>query len=168
MSELLDIVDENDVVIGQAPRDVIHQQQLWHRSTHIALFNSRGEIFIQLRSKTKDIGAGLWDTSAAGHVDSGESYLDCAVRELEEELGIVVDTDQLSPVGRLHPTHRNGFEFTEVFTIQSDQALTLQEEEIDDGVWLTPQALDSRIKEQAAQFTDIFRIIWPMVRSVTL
>lgn len=164
MSELLDIVDENDEVIGCAPRDVIHQQQLKHRSAHIALFNSRGDIFVQLRSKTKDNGAGLWDTSAAGHVDSGENYLECAVRELKEELGVVVGADQLAWVARLDPVPENGFEFTHVFTVQSDQPLTLQQEEIDDGVWLTPQALDARIDAQATQFTEIFRVIWPMVR----
>ena len=82
MVEWLDIVDENDTVVGKAPRDQIHRENHRHRSAHIVLFNSQGQVFVQLRSMNKDNSAGLWDTSAAGHVDSGESYEQCAVREL--------------------------------------------------------------------------------------
>ena len=37
---------------------------------------------------TKDTFPGAWDSSSSGHVDSGEDYDDCAVRELREELGL--------------------------------------------------------------------------------
>ena len=59
-----------------------------HRAVHILVFNQRGELFLQKRSMSKDNDPGMWDSSAAGHVDSGESYLDCATREIEEELGV--------------------------------------------------------------------------------
>ena len=66
----------------------IHQKQLIHRSIHILVFNSNKQIFLQKRSNTKDENPGIWDTSSAGHVDAGETYDECAERELWEELRI--------------------------------------------------------------------------------
>ena len=81
--EIYNIVDENDRIIGQATRKHIHQNKLLHRSVHVLVFNSRKELFLQKRALCKDENPGLWDTSSAGHVDAGESYDDCAHRELQ-------------------------------------------------------------------------------------
>ena len=164
MIEWLDIVDKDDVVIGRATRDQIHAENHFHRSAHIVVFNSKGDVFVQLRSKLKDNSPGLWDTSAAGHVDSGEDYIDCAVRELAEELGIASTPESLTFVSELSPDIRNGFEFTRIYTTVSDQALVLQAEEIDDGRWLESGELDSWIKEDQSAFTDSFLTIWGLVR----
>jgi len=86
--ELLDVVDENDNVVAVKTRGEIHARGLMHRAVHILLFNSSGELFLQKRSLAKDEQPGKWDSSAAGHVDSGEDYADCARREIGEELGI--------------------------------------------------------------------------------
>jgi isopentenyldiphosphate isomerase len=59
-----------------------------HRSVHIYVFNRRGEVLLQLRSKDRDIQPGRWDTSEGGHLDAGEEYLQAARRELREELGV--------------------------------------------------------------------------------
>lgn len=164
MTEWLDIVDETDKVIGRAPRERIHREGLLHRSAHIVLFNSRGQVFVQLRSRLKDTAAGLWDTSAAGHVDSGESYQACAVRELQEELGVKVTAESLKFLGQLRPHQRNGFEFTEVYAVCSDQTLVLQREEIEDGCWVSLQELERWMQQQPADFTQVFKIICPMIR----
>lgn len=164
MDEWLDIVDESDTVIGCAPRYRIHAEGHYHRSSHIVLFNSQELIFVQLRSMNKDNGPGLWDSSAAGHVDSGESYLDCAVRELREELSVVVAPEALRLVGRLKPEERNGYEFSNIFTLRSEQRPVLQVEEIDDGQWLTPKQLDHWITERSSDFTQSFHTVWNIVR----
>lgn len=158
--EWLDIVDEHDRVTGRDTRENIHKSGLYHRSTHVLLFNSRGELFVQLRSLAKDENAGLWDTSAAGHVDSGESYISCAVRELHEELGISLPLSALEHIASFAPQQRNGYEFSQVFKACSDQTLVLQTEEIDDGRWVTPAELDAWIDQNAHDFTDVFRDIW--------
>ena len=64
--EILEIVDENDRVIGTERRGVIHAQGLMHRSAQVMVFNSRGELFLQKRSDDKDEFPGLWDSSVAG------------------------------------------------------------------------------------------------------
>ncbi|MFT5896918.1 MAG: isopentenyl-diphosphate delta-isomerase [bacterium] len=167
MIEWLDIVDENDIVIGRAPRDQIHAENHFHRSSHVLVFNSQGEVFVQLRSMSKDNSPGLWDTSAAGHVDSGEDYLECAVRELAEELGVSSSPVTLKYVSCLPPGAHNGFEFTRIFTLISDEVLLLQPEEVDDGRWLSPTELEAWIEEDRAIFTDSFLTIWRLVRPLT-
>jgi len=167
MSEWLDVVDDTDTVIDRATRDEIHARGLMHRAVHVLLFNSRSEVFVQLRSLSKDNSPGLWDTSAAGHVDSGESYLDCAVRELNEELGVTVAAENLLQFHRLHPSKENGFEFVNVYKAHSDAPLTLQAEEIDDGRWLTPTELADWMADDPSAFTYDFHVIWQNARSFT-
>lgn len=160
--EWLDIVDDDDVVVGRAPRDVIHREGHMHRAVHIMVSNSQGLWFVQKRSANKDTNPGLWDTSAAGHVDSGESYQACAVRELQEELGIVVDEGALVSCGRLKPLEETGFEFVELFRVISDQPLTLEVEEISDGRWLDPEALHGWMCSNPHEFTSVFHTVWDL------
>lgn len=90
MAEFFDIVDENDQVIGQAPRSQCHgDPSLVHRVAHVLVFNRRGELLLQKRTLAKDIQPGRWDTSVGGHLDSGEDYLQAARREMAEELGLI-------------------------------------------------------------------------------
>ncbi|GAB4497078.1 MAG: hypothetical protein OHK003_04420 [Anaerolineales bacterium] len=86
--ELLDIVDDEDEVTGQAMRSVVHQQGLWHRGVHVFLFNERGEMLIQKRSADRASSPSLLDCSVSEHVQAGESYRDAAMRGLKEEMGV--------------------------------------------------------------------------------
>src|SRR5476651_1980015 len=88
--EIFDIVNERDEVVGQNTRREVHARGLWHRAVHVLVFNARGEVFLQKRSLKKDIAAGKWDSSASGHLDTGETYDACAVREVREELGLKI------------------------------------------------------------------------------
>lgn len=164
--ELLDVVDENDQVIAVKTRGEIHARGLIHRAIHILLFNSQGEIFLQKRSMNKDENPGLWDSSAAGHVDSGESYESCAIRELNEELGI----DQAPPLEylfKLPPSEKTGNEHSVIYRCISDRRLTLQAEEIDEGLWLDPAELDRRVSIQDASLTENLQLIWRAMRQVS-
>ena len=92
--EIFDVVDERDEVVGRNTRNEVHRLGLQHRAVHVLVFNSRGEIFLQKRSMQKDRQPGLWDSSASGHLNCGEDYDACAVRELGEELGPALRLDQ--------------------------------------------------------------------------
>ena len=88
MDELVAIVDENNNVTGAATRREMRARGLPHRATYIAIFNSRGELYVQRRTMTKDVYPGLLDPVAGGVVQAGESYAESAARELAEEMGI--------------------------------------------------------------------------------
>src|SRR2546423_630730 len=86
--EIFDVVNDQDEVIGQRARSEVHRLGLQHRAVHVLVFNSRGRIFLQKRSMKKDRQPGVWDSSASGHLETGEGYDACAIRELREEIGL--------------------------------------------------------------------------------
>jgi isopentenyldiphosphate isomerase len=161
--ELLDIVDENDEIVGVETRGEIHARGLMHRAVHILVFNSRGEVFLQLRSMQKDEQPGKWDTSAAGHVDSGEEYQACALREIHEELGISL-SDPLEELFKLPASTRTGYEHCMVYRCDFDGPLELDADEIDDGRWVSPAEMDRRVDAADTDLTEAVRLIWRQYR----
>ena len=155
--EYLDVVDTNDHVITQRPRSEIHTNGLRHRAVHILVFNDKNQIFMQKRSMKKDLNRGLWDTSAAGHVDSGETYDTCAPRELLEELGVSAELENLF---KLDARPELGMEFIQVYRCLHNGPFELAIDEIDEGAWLSKESIDRRVAENDATLTETFKIIW--------
>jgi 8-oxo-dGTP pyrophosphatase MutT (NUDIX family) len=86
--EILDIVDENDHVIGQSPRGEAYAQGLRHRCVFIQAKDAGGRLFVHRRTPTKLVFPSRYDMFVGGVVGAGESYDDAALREAEEELGV--------------------------------------------------------------------------------
>ncbi len=86
--EMFETFTEAGEPTGLVPRSVVHARGLWHRSVHVFLFDTGGCLHLQRRASDKDVCPGLWDLSAAEHLQPGESYADGAARGLAEELGI--------------------------------------------------------------------------------
>ena len=112
--EILDWSTRCDRVIGQRTRSEIHRLGLIHRAVHALVFNSSGRLFLQQRSLSKDMNPGLWDSSAAGHVDAGENYDDCVVREVREELGINA-SGRFEQLFKIEAIPATGMEFCTVY-----------------------------------------------------
>ena len=93
--EILDIVDANCNVIGQNSKGNIHEQGLWHKTVQIVIYNSKNEILIQKRSKNKQPYPGLWDIKVAGHCMAGENPEQAALREVYEEIGLIIKLENL-------------------------------------------------------------------------
>ncbi|MEU3507423.1 NUDIX domain-containing protein [Streptomyces longwoodensis] len=86
--EILDIVDEQDRVVGQAPRGRAYAEGLRHRCVFVRALDAGGRVFVHRRTPTKLVFPSLYDMFVGGVVGAGESYDDAALREAEEELGV--------------------------------------------------------------------------------
>lgn len=95
MSNLLNIVDENDEIIGQETREKIHRAGLLHRETVVYFITPQHEIIFQHRAKNKDTFPDLLDATVGGHVEIGQSYEEAAIRETEEETGLKIKPSEL-------------------------------------------------------------------------
>ncbi len=172
LSELLDIVDANDEIIGVATRGEIHQQALMHRSVHVLVVNGSGSVLLQKRSMQKDQCAGMWDTSCAGHVETGQTYAETAPRELQEELGFT-PTQPLQALFKMDPTDDNGQEFAMVYLLEYPGPFVAAEDEIDQLQWFTYEAVDrwaanilAKLSDKAPQdLTSGFIEIWTRYRA---
>lgn len=86
--EFMDIVNNENQVIGNASINDIYAKKLTHRIVHILIFNNKGEMAIHFRSKHKSFCPLHWSTAVGGHVQKGETPHQAAIREMDEELRI--------------------------------------------------------------------------------
>lgn len=164
--EIFDVVNERDEVIGHQPRSEVHRLGLLHRAVHVFVFNSRGEVFLQKRSMSKDREPGKWDSSTSGHVDSGEDYDACAVRELREEIGLIIPKtpERLFKIGACTETDQ---EFVWVYRCEAEGPFRLHPDEIERGEWFAPEAVTRWVAERPKDFASAFRVIWSKFRSAS-
>lgn len=163
--EIFDIVNERDEIIGAAPRAVVHRDGLRHRAVHILVFNALGEVFLQKRSMTKDSAAGKWDSSASGHLNQGEQYDACAIRELREEIGLVLCATP-ERLFRISACPATGEEFVWVFRCQAEGPFQLHPEEIETGAWFSCNRVSKWVAEQPDDFARSFCLVWEHLRSL--
>lgn len=160
--EIFDVVNERDEVIGQRTRGEVHRTGLRHRAVHVLVFNSRGELFLQKRSMSKDTFPGAWDSSCSGHLDTGEDYDACAVRELREELGWQTERAP-ERLFRIEACEGTGQEFVWVYRLVAEGPFTLHPEEIETGGWFAPEKVTRWMAERPQDFANALLLIWKTV-----
>ena len=146
--EIVQIVDKNNIEIGQCTRAEMRCQKLIHRATYIFVQSSTGDLFIQKRTLTKDIYPGYWDVAAGGVVLAGESYDLSAHRELAEELG-VVDCPLTDHGDHYYETDANKV-WGRIYTCVHDGPFVLQKEEVEEGRFVAPHEI---FQQQTIRFT---------------
>ena len=92
--EKIAIVNEKDKIIGAKAISKVHELGLLHREVYVYLINLDGKILLQKRNDN-----GLFDHSAAGHFSNEESYIEGAIREFKEELGVKLSENDLHEIG---------------------------------------------------------------------
>jgi isopentenyldiphosphate isomerase len=157
--EIFDVVNERDEVIGQQERSEVHRLGLMHRAVHIMVFNAAGQVFLQKRSMTKDRQPGLWDSSASGHVDAGEDYDACAVRELGEEIGLHLDAAP-QRLFKLAACAETDQEHVWAYRCEAEGPFRLHPEEIERGGWFAPEEVTRWMAERPGEFASALLLIW--------
>ncbi|OCA04097.1 16S rRNA (adenine(1518)-N(6)/adenine(1519)-N(6))-dimethyltransferase RsmA [Akkermansia glycaniphila] len=158
--EIFDVVDEQDHILKQATRKEVHAENLIHRAVHIIVFNKNRDCLIQKRSVRKDRHPGVWDSSAAGHVDAGEDYDTAAQRELQEELGI--EDARLIRIGTLPPTAQTGWEHIAVYLAGYTGKIHFPAAEIEAVLPLAPELIDHWIERRPEDFAHSFIACWQL------
>ena len=119
--------------------NIAHNKGIWHLVVHIWIYNSRGEVLLQFRSKQKKLFPSFWDISVAGHIGAGEKALICAIREMKEEIGLSIKPSDLEKVFNFNlsvPANNNmqNNEVCSVFLFKYDglaEDLVLEKEEVE-------------------------------------
>ena len=163
--EMFDVVDQQDRVLFQSPRSVVHANRWLHRAVHIFVFNSRGELLIHRRSATKDEAPLKCTSSASGHLSAGEDYATAAVRELEEELGLKASVEFLG----IFPANgaETSYEHSGLYRTTTDETPVFDPEEILSGEFRSLAEIESMIARDPDDFTYCFRSLfrWYIERS---
>lgn len=140
IDELLDLVDDQDRVIGCNSRSEIYREGLNNfRVVNAFLVNDAGQLWIPRRTASKKIFPLCLDMSVGGHVASGETYIEAFRRELFEELRLRLDEVDWRPLGHLTPHMHGVSAFMQVYEIRSELAPDYNKEDIVEFFWLTPQ-----------------------------
>jgi len=159
MEDIFDIVNDRDQVINSAPRSIVHREGHLHRAAHIWLYNNKGDVLIQLRSPHKDRHPSVWDSSACGHVDSGEDYQTAAARETCEELGLP-SAPALQEIAYCQDTEALDQEFVKVYQGKTEGPFQPQPSEVAELRWLSPAALTDWMSRGPAAFAPSFVHLW--------
>lgn len=138
-SEYLDVVDENDERTGEVlEREEIHSRNLLHDEVAIFVVNKQHEILLQKRSMSKRYSPGKWGL-VGGHVVAGESLIKAALRELEEEIGLMVNEDELIPIKDVElckfETNSHFLHYYYIVTDFDTSKCKYQKEEVDEVKW---------------------------------
>ena len=149
--EYLDILDEHGEPTGKIiERTTAHEKGILHRTSHVWIcrkHNSNIQILLQKRSRNKDSNPGCYDISSAGHIPAGSDFIDSALRELQEELGINAKKSELIYCGQRRFCYKNIFhgkdfidnQISNVYLLKRDidaDKITFQKEEIESIMWI--------------------------------
>lgn len=155
MDEYIDILDKNGNKTGKTClKTKAHKKGLLHASVHIWIINNKGEVLIQKRAKDKDTFPNLWDVSVAGHISAGEKPETSVLREVEEEIGLLISVDQLDfiqtfrkKVQHNHNLIDNELHHVYMCNLNFDfDSLKVQEEEVSEIKLITLKKLADTLK----------------------
>lgn len=127
-------VDEVDLIRGEPI-----PEGLYHLVGEIIVRHIDGTYLLMRRDLRKHFG-GFWELTAGGSALKGEDALDCALRELREETGIVAEG--LLEIRRIvSDVHRSIYVEYLCVTDWDKSAITMQEGETIDYRWVEKEEI---------------------------
>ena len=131
--EMVDKLDNKRQMLNRTTERSEKIEGEYRQSVHTWIMNSKGEFLIQKRSPNKKTFPNMWSQTGGG-VDEGETTLQAALRECNEELGISIDLNNIE----LILSFKRKFDFVDVWLVKQDidiSNIVLQEEEVSEVKW---------------------------------
>ena len=158
--ELLDVVDENNNLIGKIKdKEIIHKNGIFHREIVVWIMNKNGEVLLQKRAATKKHSPNKWGLTA-GHVDAGEVVENAAKREILEEIGIRIDDLKEICITKDEEFHLNCNQYNNCFSYQffvdvdyGVNDYTIQKEELSEVKYISLEQLEEIVKNKDDNYT---------------
>jgi isopentenyl-diphosphate delta-isomerase len=154
------LVDENDNEVGVGQKLQIHREGRLHRAFSIFVFNSKGDLMLQQRGKTKYHSGGLWTNTCCGHPKPGETVEKAALRRLYEEMGIDCGVEEIFSF-LYQVEFDNGLcehEYDHVMIGTCDDDPHPDPEEAGDWKWVNVKRLKSDVQANPARYTYWFKV----------
>lgn len=141
--ELWDLYNENRELIG---RDHIRGEEIpqgcYHLVVHVWIRNSKGEYLISQRSADRPSLPLMWEC-VGGSVLKGEDSLTGAIREVQEEVGVLLPVEHGRLVKSVVREEVNGVPFRDILDVwlfEYDGPVTLEQattQEVAQAAWMT-------------------------------
>lgn len=152
----IQIVDEDDQPLGSASKHEAWKKGLLHRIVSILVENKDGQLLLQKRGPLVAISPDIWDSSASGHVDEGETYEQAALREIAEEIGLKnIELEELGYWRSRNEIDNRIFNrFNKLYRVRVENPVfVLQETEVREVKWFSMSEIKALFKESPEQVT---------------
>lgn len=154
--ELLDIVDQEDRVIGQMMRSEVYRNKMSNfRAINAFLINDEGQLWIPRRVASKKLFPLSLDASVAGHVGAGETYEQAFERELMEEIGLNLKNVTWKYIGPMTPYEHGTSAFIRLYVIYTNETPCYNPEDFFEYYWIHPRELLKRLTEGEKHKSDL-------------
>ncbi|MFN9320100.1 MAG: isopentenyl-diphosphate Delta-isomerase [Chitinophagales bacterium] len=167
MEEKVVLVNKNNEVLGLMPKVEAHEKGLLHRAISILLYNSKGEMLIQQRAKTKYHWPLIWSNAVCSHPRENEDFQDAAQRRLKEELNITCSLKEVYRFIYKAKDEQTGLiehEYDVVYEGQFDGEIPFNPNEIESISWIALSSLSQDIEDQPEIYSFWFKEILKNVR----
>ncbi|MGM0440071.1 MAG: NUDIX hydrolase [Chlamydiota bacterium] len=160
--ELLDIVDDDDRVVGTKTKKKVYDDKMKNfRVINAFLFSTHGRLWIPRRHPEKSLFPLHLDASVGGHVTSGETYLQAFERELQEELNLSLSELQYKEIATLTPANKVSA-FMKVYMINFEEhcAINYNNQDIIEGLWMTPDEVLAKLNDGDKAKSDLPHLLY--------
>ena len=160
MSQLCQIVNENDEIIGYKPRNEIDFKKDYYRIGCLWLKNSKGEVLLAQRLLTKDKDPGKWGPSAAGTLKKGETYESNIYKEANEELGLTGIEFTPAKKLKLEEPRKSFLQLYKGVCDWPEDRFTPQPEEVERVSWIAIDVLRKDIQQNPDKYVPSIKILF--------
>ena len=149
------LVDAHDNAVGTMEKMEAHRKGVLHRAFSVLVFNSKGELLLQKRARSKYHSGGLWTNTCCSHPSATESIEESVRRRVLFEMGIDVQpTFSFKFVYRADLDHGLiEHELDHVFTARYDGDPRVNPDEVEDWKYVDLATLREDMKREAGAYT---------------